>query len=127
MAQAHWRALAAWNDFYDAFYVEDVRNLISEMIAMGMNKPGTQYLVAEDSVGGVVGFVRWQTVPATGEPGPGTEPDEVVARRKALLTTKEHLKDLWEKFGERGDEMEKVHDGVVKGRQHLRTSRFCLS
>ena len=124
IADAHVRALMAWHAFYNVFYAEDVLDVISELTIIGMSKPGTQFLVAEDDAAGVVGFVRWVKVPAKGEPGLEPQSEEVVARRNKLLAVKEHLKDLWEKFGERGAKMGEVHDGRIQGRRHISMSFF---
>ncbi|KAK5995977.1 hypothetical protein PT974_04397 [Cladobotryum mycophilum] len=105
MAQVHYNALELYHDFYGAFFVTHPRDLLPEATASALQNPKNVFLVAVEKGSGVtVGFVRYNVVEATParDNEKEKESDKKAESGPTIFAVKEHLKELWERFNERG-------------------------
>ncbi|KAH8695505.1 acyl-CoA N-acyltransferase [Talaromyces proteolyticus] len=135
ISQIHYRALERYHEFYAAFLATHPRDILPKSTESALKTPDNIFLVAADSVTGkVVGFTRYYIVPeekekeedrrkALSSATPSAEATQAQSKPQvqvsSLYASKSHVKDIWDRFSERDDEMEAVYTGEVKGQRHL--------
>ncbi|KAJ3955788.1 hypothetical protein N0V92_007696 [Colletotrichum tropicale] len=124
IGKVHDEALNQFHEFYQAFYEHPIDQIILGNTRNVVQNPKNQFYVALDDSDTVVGFIRYHVVDAT-EPSDATttvEADEtpaVTTPASNLFAIKDHMKELWERFGHpREDQMDACYEKAVDGRKH---------
>lgn len=130
VSQIQYEALEKFHNFYSGFLATHPREILPITTKTAINNPKNVFLVAVDAATDeVVGFVRYAIVP---EKQPEEEKDEKEQEKEDgtsqldrsqpeftnLFAPKEHVKELWEEFSTRDDEMDACYEGLAKGRKH---------
>lgn len=141
ISQIQYQALEKFHSFYSGFLATHPRYILPITTKTAISNPKNFFLVAVDAATDeVVGFVRYAIVP---EKRPEEEKVEEQEKEDAtsqldrsqpefanLFAPKEHVKELWEEFSTRDDEMDACYEGVAKGQRHyctLRTPTLSIS
>lgn len=124
IAEIHYRALDRYHVFYAGFLATHPKDIIPQSTESALQNPKNIFLVASDSTTGkTMGFIRYQIVEAKEPPSeqPAEHSSQVHLSQSAvsLHAPKDHLKDLWERFNEREDEMEACYQNAAKGEKHF--------
>ncbi|KAI8212563.1 Extracellular metalloproteinase NpI [Colletotrichum sp. SAR 10_76] len=124
IGKVHNEALNQFHEFYQAFYEHPIGQIILGNTRNVVQNPKNQFYVAVDDSDTVVGFIRYHVVDAT-EPSDATTTGEayetpaVTTPASNLFAIKDHMKELWERFGHpREDEMDACYEKAVDGRKH---------
>ncbi|KAL6900420.1 acyl-CoA N-acyltransferase [Trichoderma evansii] len=121
IANTHYRALDQYHEFYGAFFVLDPREILAKSTPLALEKPENTMLVAVDEESSdVVGIVKY-TIEAEKLPSAATVAgDSTPAPAGPSLTAvKAHLKELWDEFGKRRDEMDECYEKAADGKRHI--------
>ncbi|KAJ0381821.1 hypothetical protein COL922a_013776 [Colletotrichum nupharicola] len=124
IGKIHKEALNQFHEFYQAFYEHPIEQIIQANTRNVVQTPKNRFYVAVDDLETVVGFIRYHVVDAT-EPTDATttveahETPAVTTPASNLFAIKDHMKELWERFGyPREDEMDVCYEKAVDGRKH---------
>lgn len=124
IARIHYDALDQFHEFYAALFKIHPRDSLPISSKEALEKGEHVFLVAEDAASEVVGWVRYHTVDAVD----GKTKDVVEKEKKedssaapagALWAPKEHLKDLWDRFCERTEEVDSCYEKGADGKRHI--------
>lgn len=126
VSQIQYEALEKFHNFYSGFLATHPRNILPITTKTAINNPKNIFLVAVDAATDeVVGFVRYAIVP---EKQPEEENEDAKSQLDRsqpefvnLFAPKEHVKELWEEFSTRDDEMDACYERVAKGQKHYCT------
>lgn len=133
IAQIQYEALEKFHNFYNGFLATHPRDILPITTKTALNNPKNIFLVAVDAATDeVVGFVRYAIVPEKQPEGKKQEEEKEKEDAKSqldrsqpefanLFAPKEHVKELWEEFSARDDEMDACYEGVAKGQKHYCT------
>lgn len=122
----HYQALMQHHDFYGALFKTHPRELLPMLTERALKNPTFVYLAAELE-GSVVGFIRYSIVEAQDPDAAEKKAEgENIAKdkdnqkppRPPLISPKDHLKDIWDRFNKRDDEMDACKQEAVKGQRH---------
>ncbi|EEA22467.1 hypothetical protein EYB25_005260 [Talaromyces marneffei] len=127
ISQIQYQALEKFHGFYSGFLATHPRYILPITTKTAINNPENIFLVAADpATDEVVGFVRYAVVPEK-KPEEAKKEEEKDAKSQLdrtqpefanLFAPKEHVKELWEEFSKRDDEMDACYEGVAKGQRH---------
>ncbi|KAH6962162.1 acyl-CoA N-acyltransferase [Ilyonectria sp. MPI-CAGE-AT-0026] len=122
----HYQALMQHHEFYGALFKTHPRELLPMLTERALKNPTFVYLAAELE-GSVVGFIRYSIVEAQ-DPDAAEKKaeDENIAKEKdnqkpprpPLISPKDHLKEIWDRFNKRDEEMDACKQEAVKGQRH---------
>jgi hypothetical protein len=127
-----YQALEKFHSFYSGFLATHPRDILPITTKTAINNPKNIFLVAVDAATDeVVGFVRYAIVPEKQPEEEEKEKEREQEKEDAksqldrsqpefanLFAPKEHVKELWEEFSTRDDEMDTCYEGVAKGQKH---------
>ncbi|KAI5461550.1 acyl-CoA N-acyltransferase [Mariannaea sp. PMI_226] len=120
--RVHYAALEAFHDFYGAFLKLNPQEAMRMAIKRALESREDTFLLAEQD-DTVVGFVRYSVVkpssPEVVKPEAEAKETQSAAPAPSLFQPKEHLKDLWARFGTRQDEMDACKDKALNGEGHI--------
>lgn len=116
IANIHYQALSAYHEFYAAFFERHPRDLIPLATRNGLKNPAQRFSVAEEA-GDVVGFIRYKE-PNSNASG-GNDKPQPQPQPPSVWTIKEHMKDIWQWFDKRGEEIDAAKDKVLEGKDHF--------
>jgi ribosomal protein S18 acetylase RimI-like enzyme len=125
IARIHYYALEEFQEIYIAFWVNHPRDILPESTRKALQDPSQTFLVAADAASGeVLGFVRYYIAEEAGGEvkdvqAVGNSDEQGAQSLKALFAPKKHLKELWERFNERDDEMDACQENTLKGCRHI--------
>lgn len=128
ISQIQYDALEKFHNFYSGFLSTHPRDILPITTKTAINNPKNIFLVAVDAATGeVVGFVRYAIV-SEKQPEEANKVEEKENVKSQLdrsqpafasiYAPKEHVKELWEEFSTRDDEMDACYEGVAKGQKH---------
>jgi hypothetical protein len=115
IATIHSEALSYYNDFYAAFFERHPRDLIPIATRIALQNPEVHSLVAEEA-GETVGFIRYKDM--TKKPEPNSNASDKPPPPQ-VWTIKDHMKDLWQWFDKRSEEMDASKEKALDGRDHF--------
>ena len=130
VAQVQFEALEKYHNFYSGFLAIHPRDILPTTSKTAIGNPKNIFFVAVDAATDeVVGFVRYAIVPEKQpeEEKPKAEEEKEDAKSQLdrsqpqfanLFAPKEHVKELWEEFNTRDDEMDACYEGMAKGQRH---------
>ncbi len=122
ITRIHYAALSEQShEFYGEFFALEPREILVKSTTKALNQPDQKFLVASDkSSGEMVGFIRYFIEPAktTEVPVAENHENEPSHSEPPLFASKEHVKELWERFCQREDEMEACYVDAAKGQRH---------
>lgn len=133
ISQIQYEALKQFHNFYSGFLATHPRDILPITTKTAISNPKNIFLVAVDAATDeVVGFVRYAIVPEKQAEEEKIEKEEEKEDAKSqldrsqpefvnLFAPKEHVKELWEEFSTRDDEMDACYEGVAKGQKHYCT------
>ncbi|KAM0346709.1 hypothetical protein ACHAPU_005424 [Fusarium lateritium] len=125
IANIHSSALESYNDFYAAFFQRHPRDLIPIATRNALQYPGLQFFAVAEEAGETVGFVRYKEVRNTdsGSNKPNSNASEATAPAApappSVWTIKTHMKDMWQWFDARSEDMDASKDKAIGGRDHF--------
>lgn len=123
IAQVHYDALDAFHDFYAAFFQNHPRVTLKKSTQKALTNPENHFLIAETEQGRIAGFVRYtvhESAPSTQEVKEEiTKDPEPKATEPSLFAIKDHLKDLWDKFDRRQEEIETCYKKAANNEKHI--------
>ncbi|KAM0266554.1 hypothetical protein ACHAPA_006801 [Fusarium lateritium] len=126
IASIHSSALEKYNDFYAAFFQRHPRELIPIATRNALQNPGQQHFSVAEEAGRTVGFVRYKEVVknntdsgSSSNNKPNSNASEQPAPPPAVWTIKKHMKELWQWFDARSEEMDASKEKAVDGRDHF--------
>ncbi|RAO66642.1 uncharacterized protein BHQ10_002654 [Talaromyces amestolkiae] len=134
ISQIQYEALKQFHNFYSGFLATHPRDILPITTKTAISDPKNIFLVAVDAATNeVVGFVRYAIVPEKQAEEEKHEKEEEKEDAKSqldrsqpvfanLFAPKDHVKELWEEFSTRDDEMDACYEGVVKGQKHYCTA-----
>ena len=125
ITRIHYAALSEQShEFYGEFFALEPREVLVQSTTKGLSQPDQKFLVASDkSSGEMVGYIRYFIEPAKTTEVPEeaeNHENEPSQPGPALFLSKEHFKELWERFCQREDEMEACYVDAAKGQRHTR-------
>lgn len=118
----HYIALAPYHDFYAALFSVHPKDLLPTLDGRALRKPSEKFLVAVDSsTDKVVGYVRYQIVDVEEKESAKVSAKGQVSSQPTppLVTPKEHLKDVWERFNKRDDDLDACREKTIQGQRHI--------
>ncbi|KAF4451602.1 gnat family acetyltransferase [Fusarium austroafricanum] len=120
IAQIHYEALQFYHDFYAAFFERHPRDLIPLATRNALQNPEQCFLVAEQA-GDTVGFARYKKAFSRNTNASDNHSQQVTAAAAAasIWTIKSHMKDLWNWFNERSEEIDASKEKAVDGKYHF--------
>jgi hypothetical protein len=117
IANIHYQALSSYHEFYAAFFERHPRDLIPLATRNGLQNPAQQFSVAEEA-GEVVGFIRYKE-PNSNASGGQNNVNADDKPPPSVWTIKEHMKDFWQWFDKRSEEIDESKEKVLEGKDHF--------
>lgn len=118
IANIHFEALSYYHEFYAAFFELHPRDLIPIATRRALQNPELHFSVAEEA-GTVVGFVRYKETVSEKKPEPNSNASNDNKPLPPIWTIKEHMKDLWQWFDNRSEEIDASKEKALDGKPHF--------
>jgi hypothetical protein len=127
IGRIHHDALDPYQALYIAFFSNHPRDILPKSSLIALQKPDQKVLVAFDVVTKeVVGFIRYEIADKDNGESKESQANEQTDERclqplQQLFAPKMHLKDLWDRFSKRDDEMDACYEKEIEGKRHICT------